>query len=98
MCGRFAIELVEDIHDRFGGGSGCGVPKTRFNVSPSQQVSVVSSQRVRRIDMIHWGIRIREAGPMIINSRAEGLMRNRLHRPMMDGGRCLVPATGFYEW
>ena len=33
-----------------------------------------------------------------INARAESLTENKMFRDLLKGNRCLVPASGFFEW
>jgi putative SOS response-associated peptidase YedK len=50
-----------------------------------------------------WGLissRTKDPAPghLPINARAETLHERPLFRPLLSSHRCLIPATGFYEW
>jgi putative SOS response-associated peptidase YedK len=39
-----------------------------------------------------------EGGPKPINARAEGISAKPMFRGALRHGRCLIPASGFFEW
>jgi putative SOS response-associated peptidase YedK len=85
MCGRYALHArPEVIALQFGLES---VPQfaPRYNIAPAAEVLVV---RGRRAELARWGMRGKFA-----NLRAE-TVRARFK----DSWRCIVPASGFYEW
>jgi putative SOS response-associated peptidase YedK len=54
--------------------------------------------RVMRWGLVpHWGKDDR-GGARMINARAETLLERPSYRPLVSSRRCLVPASGFYEW
>ncbi|MDA8392468.1 MAG: SOS response-associated peptidase [Actinomycetota bacterium] len=110
MCGRFALhEPVEDLVARFSVdqvGPGVDREGPRWNVAPTQPVLVVSSGRdgqERRLWAPRWGLVPSWApdpsvGNRMINARAETLGTSRAFRRAFASRRCLIPASGFYEW
>ena len=108
MCGRYALRLTPaDIEERFGFVElvQLRIPVTlpRFNIAPSQYVPVVvDTDEGRALRFMRWGFRPRwvKAGsrPPPINARAESLLERPMFRGAVGKGRCLIPATGFYEW
>ncbi|HVP93855.1 MAG TPA: SOS response-associated peptidase [Methanoregulaceae archaeon] len=105
MCGRFSIAVRIGIFARRFGIEepiDCALP--RYNIAPSENVPVVFDEGAnRKVLMMRWGLipswtKRPGQGPNPINARAEGLSDNNLYRDLIARGRCLVPATGFYEW
>jgi putative SOS response-associated peptidase YedK len=105
MCGRFSIAVRIGIFARHFGITeplDCALP--RYNVAPSENVPViVRAGMTNRVSMMRWGLIPSWAaeagqGPNPINARAEGLAENTMYHDLLLRGRCLVPATGFYEW
>lgn len=106
MCGRYTlIADPEFIKERFQVEEFSETQvEPRFNIAPSQQVPVVlPSARGRALRLMTWGFRppwMREdpRRPAPINARAETAVTSPLFRGALARGRCLVPASGFYEW
>lgn len=79
-------------------------PVPNYNVCPTNQVHVVrSGQTGRRLDALRWGFlphwyKSEIAGPLLINARAETLADKPAFRSACRERRCLIVATGFYEW
>ncbi len=85
----------------------------RFNVAPTSSVSILrqtpaaTGQRPNsnpdsrpQWQTAHWGMPIRTASgsTLTINARAESARDKPLFKPLIDGGRAVVVASGFYEW
>ena len=105
MCGRFSIAVRIGIFTRrFGIEEPFDCVLPRYNIAPSENVPIVVREgAVNRVTTMRWGllpIRASEGrhGPEPINARAEGLTKNRMFHDLLVNRRCLVPATGFYEW
>jgi putative SOS response-associated peptidase YedK len=105
MCGRFTITLTVGLAERFEVKHSDLQPIPRFNIAPSQPVPVVtvtdSGERV--LNEMVWGLvphwaRDPSAVGHAINARAETLEERPTFRGPFLSHRCLVPATGFYEW
>lgn len=106
MCGRFAITLPNDAMAQLFAASPAndlpGVPN--FNVCPTTQVHAVTSDGdQRRLSAMRWGFlphwyKSPNDGPLLINARAETIAEKPAFRAAARDRRCLIPATGFYEW
>jgi len=76
----------------------------RYNIAPTQDIPVVRLDREHRRElmMARWGLVpfFMDENPKVphINARAETVDRTRLFREAFAGRRCLIPATGFFEW
>ncbi|WP_083523371.1 SOS response-associated peptidase [Methanofollis ethanolicus] len=95
MCGRFTIATPERIGVRFGAEGDGSLKRPRYNAAPGQVLPIVTGDGKRRILPARWGF---PGTPLIVNARAEDLSERPVFARLLDGGRCLVPATGFYEW
>ena len=80
--------------------------RSRYNLAPGQPVPVVRRQdgaTTREIVTLRWGLVpawARDADPARApaNARAESLADRPTFREAFRHRRCLVPASGFYEW
>ena len=102
MCGRFTIVPTIDFHERFGLPPGPAL-SPRYNVAPGQEVPVVIREDRNRVVPMTWGLIPSYSpdpvgGRPLINARAETLMERPAFREAVQNRRCLVPASGFYEW
>ncbi len=103
MCGRYSLVWTDDLGTRFRiyltdlGG------RSRFNVAPSQTMPVIVKDGDVRPVMMAWGLlphwaKDLQGSPRPINARAETLTEKPLFRGLLKQHRCLIPASGFYEW
>ncbi|MDD9923968.1 MAG: SOS response-associated peptidase [Boseongicola sp.] len=106
MCGRFAITLPDDaMASLFEATPANDLPRIpNFNVCPTNQIHVVtSSDGVRHLGSMRWGFlphwyKTPSDGPLLINARSETIADKPAFRSACRERRCLIPATGFYEW
>ncbi len=106
MCGRYALTLPHAaMVQLFGAVPSNDLPDgPRWNVCPTTQVPVVTStDAARRLVSMRWGFvphwyETATGGPLIINARAETIATKPAFREACRARRCLIPATGFYEW
>lgn len=106
MCGRFTLtDPAEAIARLFGAQPANDLPEgPRFNICPTQAVAVVTSDGgMRRLVPMRWGFlpswyKTPTDGPLIINARSDTVATKPAFREAVRARRCLVPASGFYEW
>ncbi len=106
MCGRFAVTLPPDaMAQLFTASPANDLPTVpNYNVCPTNQVhAVVSDDGQRRLTSFRWGFlphwyKTPTDGPLLINARAETIAEKPAFRAAARTRRCLIPATGFYEW
>ncbi len=106
MCGRFAVTLPTDaMAQLFEAQAANNLPEVpNYNVCPTQSVHVIHNAEVgRRLIAMRWGFlpawyAEETSGPLLINARAETLADKPAFREACRHRRCLIPATGFYEW
>jgi putative SOS response-associated peptidase YedK len=78
----------------------------RYNIAPSQPVLIARSDIKGRpeLQLVRWGLIpswVRDPTVLrspLINARAETAAEKPAFRGALRHRRCLIPATGFYEW
>lgn len=104
MCGRFALTASpKDIASIFDVPEVSDLPP-RYNIAPSQDIAVIrQTDHRRRLDLLRWGLVPRWAKDLSIgfktfNARVETAHEKPSFKAAFKARRCLVPASGFYEW
>jgi putative SOS response-associated peptidase YedK len=104
MCGRFTLTHppeqwpVRIDHNLLPGFT------PRYNIAPSQHLAVlVNSGEGTQVRPMQWGFVphwVHDDKPKMapINARIETAAEKPMFRKAMAEHRCLVPASGFYEW
>jgi putative SOS response-associated peptidase YedK len=106
MCGRFALTLPSDaMAQLFAAQPANDLPEVpNYNICPTNAVHVVTSDEgARRLRPMRWGFvphwyKTPTDGPLLINARAETIAEKPAFAKAARARRCLIPATGFYEW
>ena len=105
MCGRFNLtatpeQVIETFHLH-------RLPRyeTSYNIPPGQKILTIvqlDDGSYKAVNL-HWGLiphwsKDRKISSHLINARAETLVEKPAFRDAYQQRRCLIPATGFYEW
>lgn len=106
MCGRMTMTSPADAMARlFEAAPDNDLPDgPRYNICPTQEIGVVvSGDAGRRYRPMRWGFvphwyKTPTDGPLLINARGETIAEKPAFRAACRSRRCLIPATGFYEW
>jgi len=104
MCGRFALYHGADaVATLFDLEQPAPPLPPRYNIAPGQTVPAVVQVEHRTLMMARWGLLPSWAsdariGARLINARAETLADKPAFRAAFRRRRCLLPASGFYEW
>lgn len=106
MCGRFTnAAKKEQIRKEFQTLVNSSTPDNpRFNIAPSQMIDVVIEPEAERIiSQLKWGLvpswsKDASTSKGLINARAETLTEKPSFREAFKSRRCIIPASGFYEW
>ena len=103
MCGRFVIELSPGLVAGFFGLTEIPDLPTRYNVAPTQLVPAIreATDGTRRLSMMRWGLVpswAKDIGDGLINARSETVSEKPSFRQTVRRRRCIIPASGFYEW
>lgn len=107
MCCRYHLsqEHYRKVLERL------GIPApaqflSRYNIAPGAPIPAVRNApraAQREATALRWGLvpswaRADEPGSRLVNARAETLVEKPSFREALRTRRCLIPATGFYEW
>jgi putative SOS response-associated peptidase YedK len=103
MCGRFTFQPTEVFYQRFQIVNRLDSLVARYNIAPGQMVPVIISQRRNQVVLMRWGLiphwaKEEKIAYKMINARVETLAQRPAFRSLLAANRCLVPASGFYEW
>ena len=100
MCGRFALNAsAQDLEEHFQ----VNVPDVyikRFNIAPGSPLLAINATG---LTFFSWGLvpgwmRELKPGRQMINARAETITEKPSFKNAFKRRRCLIPASGFYEW
>lgn len=103
MCGRYTFDEADKVIPRFNVKDRVSSDlRPNYNVAPQQSMPVITQDDVgdRHLEMMQWGIpRMlgKDLVKELINTRADKAFGG-FWRKTVCNQRCLVPATGFYEW
>lgn len=106
MCGRYSLiaqaEELQALFELLDLDERLIAP--RYNIAPTQPIVVVrEGDNGRELAPMRWGllpswVKDPDDFPLLINARAEGIAQKPSFRAAFKRRRCLVPASGFYEW
>lgn len=114
MCGRYDLVVIgQALAARFGVapeqtgkvGRGLASWEPRYNIAPSQLNPVVmaADDQGKHLVTMKWGLvpnwaKEPKTSFSTINARAETITQKPAFRKLLTGKRCLVPASGYFEW
>jgi putative SOS response-associated peptidase YedK len=104
MCGRFTLTVdPAQLQEAFPGVDVDPGIVPRYNIAPTQPVAVIANNARDKLDFFVWGLipswaKDPAIGNRMINARADSLAEKPSFRNAYRRRRCLIPATGFYEW
>lgn len=106
MCGRFSLDATAETLATLFDLEPPPALAPRYNIAPTQPVlalRVAPGTDRRGWAWLRWGLIPAWAkdpgiGARMINARSETVAEKPAFRAAFRRRRCLVPATGFYEW
>ncbi len=105
MCGRYTITFtIEEAEKAFNAEKVIEDFAPNYNAAPTQDLPVIVKIKGKVIlDLFRWGLiphwaKDKELSYKMINARAETVAEKPSYKGAFLNHRCLVPASGFFEW
>ena len=107
MCGRYSLIFIDDLGNRFRVFNPMIGARSRFNIAPGNEMPVIvnddNNAHKNTLVMMNWGLvphwtRDIRTAKRPINARVETLTEKPSFAGLLKNRRCLVPASGFFEW
>lgn len=99
MCSQYFLELkmLMEMEDKIDYLFELELQK-RITYFPGNQIPVIKMNNNQLTgDLVKWGYRLFD-NKLVINARSETLNQKALFKNDLINHRCIIPATGFYEW
>src|SRR5262245_35683175 len=104
MCGRFA-RIVSDrtLRERYRLEKMAQL-RDGYNIAPQQSIGAVrTTEGVRELVLLKWGLipswsKDAKIAYKLTNARAETVAEKPSFRSAFKQRRCIIPASGFFEW
>lgn len=105
MCGRFVLTASpHELTEQFD----CPVPEgwlPRYNIAPTNRILALRSPKTGEPELswLTWGflaswVKTPHSSSPLINARVETVATKPFFKRAFLHRRCLIPASGFYEW
>ncbi len=106
MCGRFGLFVTPEVLEEYFSlpDLAAYAPQRRYNLTPGQAVAAVREHDgERRLQALQWGLipfwaKDAGIGRKLINARLDSIASKPAFREAWQRRRCVIPASGFYEW
>jgi len=105
MCGRYSLHTHPEVIALYFKLGLLPDLAPRYNITPGTNVLIVrqDTEKGRIADLYRWGLipgwaKDPAIGNKLANARAETVAEKPSFRSAFKRWRCLIPASGFYEW
>ncbi len=100
MCGRFYLDVdFAEVMKHYFGQVTTPVQAKAGEYFPTDQVPVVRmGSQGPKLTRMRWGFAPAYANRPLINARSETILTKKTFSEAFIHRRCLIPASGFYEW
>ena len=105
MCGRFNLTATNERISEHFHLTRLSLRQPNYNITPGQKILCIvelDDGSYKGVNLF-WGLipswsKNRKNAGLLINARAETLTEKPSFKSAYQNRRCLIPATGFYEW
>ncbi|MGI3904112.1 MAG: SOS response-associated peptidase [Janthinobacterium lividum] len=106
MCGRFTQRYTwSEVHSFLSVIGAAKNLRPRYNIAPTTTIDVVrKAEGGRELVAMRWGLvpvwwkKPLKDVPATFNARAETVAEKPMFRDAFKRRRCIIPASGFFEW
>ncbi|MFA6310002.1 MAG: SOS response-associated peptidase [Sterolibacterium sp.] len=105
MCGRFALKAPPSELVTYFTLDECDDFSPRYNIPPTTKIATIRQTPAgkRFLNLLRWGLvpfwaKDPSIGSKLNNARGETVAEKPSFRSAFKVRRCLVPASGFFEW
>jgi len=104
MCCRYVIAVTaKRLSEKFNAALKESLFTQTYNAAPGQNLPVITQEEPDKIQLFKWGLlphwaKDEKIANKLLNARAETILEKPSFKNSFKHARCLVPATGFYEW
>jgi putative SOS response-associated peptidase YedK len=106
MCGRYVIQdekeieeinkIISEINEKY---NGTGLAAKKGEIFPTDNAPVLSMENSRlSVRLMKWGFPMWTNKGVSLNAKGEGVSSKKMFAKAFFERRCVIPATGFYEW
>jgi putative SOS response-associated peptidase YedK len=100
MCGRYQLDYgIDELMFMYNAENRYIEYDAKKEIFPTDIVAIVTKERNQNfIDAAVWGFENHYDSRPLINARGETVDKKRTFSSMFEHGRCIIPATAFFEW
>lgn len=105
MCGRYVLytdkeqaeirEIIEEVNKKH------NFQVKKGDIYPSNMAPIYAptpDQNGKSLEVMKWGYEVSFRKGLLINARSETILEKKTFKKDFLERRCIVPASGFYEW
>lgn len=105
MCGRYVLysdkeqaeikEIIEEVNKKH------HFVVKKGDIYPSNMAPIYAptpDQNGKNLEVMKWGYEVSFRKGLLINARSETILEKKTFKKDFLERRCIVPASGFYEW
>lgn len=102
MCGRFTLNVSPEVLAKIFDLQEVPHIEPRYNIAPSQMIATIRHcGDHNQLDFMKWGLLpswFEDCTKAPINARSETVHEKATFQHAIKYNRCIIPASGFYEW
>ena len=109
MCGRYSVltedeiievrSIIREVSLKLARDELDGYTEVLAEIAPTNKAPIVTSDSFSlAFELGQFGFERWDGRGVIINARAETVRDKSMFKNRIDNGRCVVPASGYYEW